>query len=432
MAAPTRFFEDGIEIDAAVMRHRYQKAAEDGGYDFEFTERLWEDAMAGDAYARELVEELCGVKIINLPDNLMVKVWRAATKIAVLSCALLGPLAPTVGHAAEVPLFAQPRPGDEFDIGVIARLAPPHSFAPDSGTTSHRVAGTLNGGCGTKRIGEITVVTVNSAPTVTVVANGAAVTLLLDTGAGRTILTPQAAQRIGAQPPRIEFDRRMRGIAGALPTREVELRSFTIAGMVIPWRRIAVAPITTASVALDGLLGADVLSYFDVDFDLSHNRIALYEQQSCPVATPDWPQPYVGIRTGRSANDYLFFPVQLDGRRIGAIVDTGAQRTAVSTKAALSLGVTETALAQDRSITIRGSAGEQLTAHIHRFAQLEVGGEITHNPDITVVDLNLHDADLVLGVDFLRTRRIWFSYGSLQIFLKRVTLDRHSLAATGM
>jgi hypothetical protein len=67
IAASTRFFEDGIEIDAAVMRHRYQKAAKDSGYDFEFTERLWEDAMAGNAYARELVEELCGVKIIALP-----------------------------------------------------------------------------------------------------------------------------------------------------------------------------------------------------------------------------------------------------------------------------------------------------------------------------------------------------------------------------
>ena len=69
MAVSTRFFEDGIEIDESVMRPRYQKAAEDAGYDFEFTERLWEDAMAGDAYARELVEELCGVKIIiALPD----------------------------------------------------------------------------------------------------------------------------------------------------------------------------------------------------------------------------------------------------------------------------------------------------------------------------------------------------------------------------
>jgi predicted aspartyl protease len=362
----------------------------------------------------------------------MLKVWRAATKIAVLSSALLGPLAPTVGRAGEVPLFAQPRPGDEFDTGIIARLAPPLPFALDSAASAHPVAGTGNGGCGTKRIGEITVGTVNNAPAVTLVANGAAVTLLLDTGAGRTILTPQAAQRIGAQPPRIEFDRRMRGIAGALPTREVELRSFTIAGVAIPWRRIAVASITTASVTLDGLLGADVLSYFDVDFDLAHNRIALYEQQSCPVAAPDWPQPYVGIRTGRSANDYLFFPVQLNGRGIGAIVDTGAPRTAISTKTALALGVTEAALAQDRSIRIRGSAGEQLTARIHRFAQLEVGGEITRSPEIIVIDLNLPDADLVLGVDFLRTRRIWFSYGSRQIFLKRVTLDQHSSSVTGM
>ena len=68
METSTRFFEDGIEIDDSVMRHRYQTAAKDAGYDFEFAKRLWEDAMASDAYARELVEELCGVKIIALPD----------------------------------------------------------------------------------------------------------------------------------------------------------------------------------------------------------------------------------------------------------------------------------------------------------------------------------------------------------------------------
>ena len=157
----------------------------------------------------------------------------------------------------------------------------------------------------------------------------------------------------------------------------------------------------------------------------------MYEQQSCPVAAPDWPQPYVGIRTGRSANDYLFFPVRLDGRRIGAIVDTGAQRIAVSTKTAPTPGATEAALAQDRSITIRGSAGELDRAH-SSVRTIGSRGDITRNPDITVVDLNLPDADLVLGLDFLRTRRIWPSYGSHQIFLKRVTLDQHSLAATGM
>ena len=68
ITAPMKFFQDGIGIDESVMRHRYQKAAEEAGIDVEFTKRLWEDVIAGNAYARELVEDLCEVKIIALPD----------------------------------------------------------------------------------------------------------------------------------------------------------------------------------------------------------------------------------------------------------------------------------------------------------------------------------------------------------------------------
>ena len=39
------------------------------------------------------------------------------------------------------------------------------------------------GGCGTSRLGEITVATLRNAPIITVAANGAPITLLLDTGA---------------------------------------------------------------------------------------------------------------------------------------------------------------------------------------------------------------------------------------------------------
>jgi clan AA aspartic protease (TIGR02281 family) len=248
------------------------------------------------------------------------------------------------------------------------------------------------------------------------------VVLLLDTGAQRTIFTPLVAERIGAKPPRVEFDRRMRGIGGTLPIREAELSSFTIGGVAIPWRRIAVAPATLPNVfsgPLDGVLGADVLSYFDVDVDLAQHRIVLHEPQSCPAASPDWAEPYVRISTGRSAGEHLFFAVQLDGRSIVAIVDTGAQMTTLSTKTALALGVTQAKLAQDKSMTTRGAAGEMLSGHVHRFSQLDVGGEAARNPEIVVADLNLRDADLLLGIDFVRSRRIWFSYGSRRIFLSR-------------
>jgi hypothetical protein len=42
---------------------------------------------------------------------------------------------------------------------------------------------------------------------------------------------------------------------------------------------------------------------------------------------------------------------------------------------------------------------------------------VVRNPEIIVTDLKLADADLVLGVDFLISRRLWLSYGSRRIFL---------------
>jgi predicted aspartyl protease len=278
------------------------------------------------------------------------------------------------------------------------------------------------GSCGTARLGEATVATLRNAPIVTLLANGTPVTLLLDTGAETTILTPAVVERIGAQRPRVEFQRQLHGLAGSLQTSEVELRSFTVGGVAIPWLRVRVAPVNVASVfsgPLDGVLGADTLSSFDLDLDLPGHRMIIYAKQTCPDAAPVWSDPYARIAAGRSRGDHLFFPVKLDGHRIDAFVDTGSQFTVLSTRAALTLGVTEPVLAHDRVATVRGAASERLPAHVHRFSQLAIGAEVIRNPETIVTDVRLSDADLVLGIDFLKPRRIWLSYGSQQIFLLR-------------
>lgn len=279
-------------------------------------------------------------------------------------------------------------------------------------------------GCGTSRVGEITVATLRNAPIVTVVANGAPVTLLLDTGAEWTILTPAAAKRVGGQAPRIEFQRQIRGLAGSLATNEVELRSFTAGDTAIPWRRVRVAPLNMPSVfsgPLDGVLGADTLSSFDIDLDLPHHRMVFYGKQSCPSAAPAWVEPYATIPVRKSFSNHLSFPVQLDGRQIDTFMDTGAQLSVLATKAALALGVTEAALSRDRATVTLGAAAERLNSHLHRFSHMEVGGEVVRNPALIIADVSLKDADLVLGIDFLGSRRVWLSYGSQQIFLARRT-----------
>jgi predicted aspartyl protease len=332
----------------------------------------------------------------------------------------LASAAASVGHPWSSIALSQPL--DRSSVGVVASAYQPHSPLAAGDPGRRFAANAAAAGCSANRLGEITVATLQNRPIVTLFANGKPVTLLLDTGAASTIVTPVAAQRIGAQPPRIEFPRQMGGVGGGiLRTNEVELHSFSIGGVAIRWRRVLVASINMPSSLgqLDGVLGADVLSDFDVDLDLPHYRMTFYTKQSSPDAAPSWTEPYARITTGRSISDHLFFPVQLDGRRIDALIDTGSQLSVLSAGAALALGVTKAALAHDRPIIIKGAAEEQLSSHLHRFSQLEIGDEVVHRPEFVVTDVKLNDADLVLGINFLMSRRVWLSYGSKQIFLSR-------------
>ena len=268
--------------------------------------------------------------------------------------------------------------------------------------------------------------TVNGLPLVMVLADGAALTLLLDTGAERTVLTSGASERAGGKAPQIEFRRSLSGVTGSLPSSEVEFKSFTIGGVDIPWRRVRIAKIAMPSVLskVDGVLGTDVLGKFDIDLDLPNGRMSLYEKGIC---TPDWAASDAEIKIGRSAaNDHLFFPVQLDRRKITATIDTGAQRTTLSAATSRAMGITDAALAHDTPMLTRGVGGGALPSRIHRFESLTVGNIRLSNPEIVVTDLRLRGIDLILGMDFLRSRRLWLSYASFRVFLSNKPGDTAS------
>lgn len=305
-------------------------------------------------------------------------------------------------------------------IGAVILAVTYCSAALRSAEAPDRLPVAETSGCSTRPLGKIVVATLNRAPFVTLAANGHSVTLIVDTGAERTVLTPEAAKAIDAQRPRIDFQRHLRGVGGDLASHEVELRSFAAGEVPIPWRRLVVAPVKTAKVfptSLDGLLGADVLSDFDVELDLRRQSLGLYQKQACPTAAPNWAGPYSSISTGLSPGGRFFFPVQLDGHRLTATIDTGSQLTVLATAAAHAMGVTQAALSRDRSLAMQGVAGDPLSSRIHRFNKLQLGDVVVPNPPIVVADLALREADLVLGVDLLTSRKFWLSYGSRRIFI---------------
>ncbi len=257
----------------------------------------------------------------------------------------------------------------------------------------------------------------NGLPLVTVQADGASLKLILDTGAERTVLTSGAVERVGGRAPQIEFRRSLTGVGGSLPSREVEFKSFTLGGVELPWRRAMVATVATPSLlsTVDGVLGTDVLARFNIDLDLPNHRMSLYEKGMC---TPEWAGRDGEIRIGRSAvNGHLFFPVRLDNRGITATIDTGAQRTTLSVATARAMGITDAVLARDPPMQTRGFGAGRLASRIHRFDSLAVGNIGLRNPEIVVTELRLRGIDLILGMDFLRSRRLWLSYAGFRMFL---------------
>jgi len=279
---------------------------------------------------------------------------------------------------------------------------------------------TATDGCRPARNAELPIRLVNGLPLVTLTINHSGATLILDTGAERTMLSGAASDRMGL-PRHMEYPRTVRGVAGAIVSGEVELPGLTIGGTAVPNFGALVASMSLPAlggVVPDGLLGADIVSTFEMGLDLPHGRLLFYKRPSCEIIVPDWGQADSVIKANRSVHDRLFFPVMLDGHRFSAIIDTGAQRTVVDSRAAFSVGVDAKRLNDEPPFAVSGvDGGAALPGRVHRFGQLVVGGHVEPNPALVVAKLDLVDADLILGIDYLRTRRLWLSYGSHRIFL---------------
>ena len=149
-------------------------------------------------------------------------------------------------------------------------------------------------------------------------------------------------------------------------------------------------------------------------------RIFSTSRRPARSPAPPGTSPYATIKANRSLHDRLFFPVRLDGHAIAALIDTGAQLTALDADSAATFGVTGAALARDPVANLARRGGRNSS---NRARTASRGSKSTARPCATrsswSTRLGLQDADLVLGGDFLRWQRVWLSYASHQIFLER-------------
>lgn len=264
------------------------------------------------------------------------------------------------------------------------------------------------------------------AITVPVEVNGIAATFILDTGAQRSVVTPAAVQRLGLA--RDEWaGTAMRGIGGIENRPNANPRTLTLGGVNLVRRTVhhdtsltvGILPHTRAgNRVIDGLLGRDFLSLFDLDIDVAAHRLTLLQVRSCSGRFLPWSGTYAAVPVTTPAGNAMVVPVTLDGTPLRALLDTGASASLLAAPGIFRTGLRQSSLEGDPADQVSGLGPRTVTMHRHIFRSLQVGGQTIDAPVIWVAPIRLTPiVDMLLGADWVASRRVWISYATRQLFV---------------
>lgn len=242
---------------------------------------------------------------------------------------------------------------------------------------------------------------------------------LLDTGADRSMISEIAVRRLGLARDSRRLTR-LEGVGGTTTNWEAKTNTMVFGNALVRNINLAVgrfAQNEIGGLTVDGLLGVDILAAFDVEIDPVQHEATLYRARPCPDVLPPWQGPFMNVSSTGQARGRILVPITLDGVNDLAILDTGAQRSAIGTRLAMSTGVTQQQLNQDPGGQSQGASDNAVTTYFHRFHSLQIGETLIGNPIITVMPLPESNAGALLGADYLRGRRIYLSFASRRFFL---------------
>ncbi len=277
--------------------------------------------------------------------------------------------------------------------------------------------------CGVRPHAVLPVVFRGNVPVVHATIKGQPATLILDTGATGLVLTESALHRLN-----LETDQNRlivsHGVGGETKSFAGKLEDFQIEGMHVPDHPVSVLPNSSVMASknlVDGLFGGDVLANFEVDLDLPHRQVTLYAGRICTdtKAAAMVRAMQKQIDASGSANLRFVIPVELDGHKLTAMIDTGAAGSIVAADVAQALGVTPEMLQQGPRATLVGTGPGQAYAYVHRFKEIRVGDDTYQGPMLLVADRPDPKVDVIIGSDYLIQHHLWLSYATKRVFIER-------------
>jgi tetratricopeptide (TPR) repeat protein len=277
--------------------------------------------------------------------------------------------------------------------------------------------------CTLGKYAELPVTMAGTMPLVTGSINGVETQFLADTGSFFSMLTREAAvqRQLKLRPLPQELD--IRGIGGSESAYLTTAKEFLLTGYGKKPIKDVDFVVTGNKFAADsaGLLGQNVLGVNDMEFDLANGAIRLFVLKDCKGANLAYWSGADAVAEMKmeftsDAAPQVVGKATLNGSQIRVMFDSGSSRSILTLRAAARAGVKpsdDKVIASGLSVGLGARGIETWTA---RFDSFDLGGELIKNGRLVIGDIELTDADMLLGADFFLSHRIIFAKSQREIF----------------
>lgn len=282
------------------------------------------------------------------------------------------------------------------------------ALALTAGGTSASVAAAP--ACQLSKFLEMPLMLAGRRPIVTTKIGGRDARFIVDSGAFYSTMSRASAAEFGLrlEPAPVWF--RLRGINGDTTAAIASVHDFGIGGISVPKVEFLVGGTDTGTV---GLLGQNVLGIGDVEYDLPHGVIRLLHAKDCPVdMLAYWAgtKPFAMVQLeprNPPLTVHTVGTVTLNGVKLRAVFDTGAESSIMTLSAARRAGITPDSPGVVPAGFSIGLGSRALRTWVGTFDKIELGGEAIPKPKLQFGDITIGDGDILIGFDFFRTHRIY-------------------------
>lgn len=254
----------------------------------------------------------------------------------------------------------------------------------------------------------------------TVILNGRPFNMVVDTGSEGSLISPEgsAILNLPIDPNRQTVVQGPRGgqeLVQNVLIQHMNLGQLTIGPLSVPLGNLPSYP--RLDIPVIGLIGGDILSHFDVEFDIKAGQLSLWQVHShsmlCHVP-PFWGSAMQAVPL-QMQGKRPFVDVKVDNKPLVALLDSGARSRIITFETAIKIGVPYHVLTQDPGGFASGVDMRSSRYYWHKFKTFQLGEDIERNPTLTVSPLS-DTTNMLIGSDWFASRHVWVSYSRQKLF----------------